>query len=366
MAMHNKVMPEALRRFLTEILVANGVPREDAGVEAEVLVWANTHGVDSHGATMVPWYLENLKSGVMNARPSVRAIRETPACLFWDVDRALGPAVTVRAIDEAIAKAKRTGICMALLRNITHQGAMGYYAEYIAKRDMAGVVYVCNPPNMAPWGAAAPGVHNSPVAIGVPASARGSVVLDMALSVVAGGKNNLCIDKGTSIPEGWALDREGRPATDPLKAAVLLPAGGPKGSGLAFMLECLSSILMGNALLEPAIREEAASSASAEGEAVRPSFMKRHIQNSVLLAIDIGLFGGIGAYKDGVDRLADAVKGLPRAEGVAEIFIPGEVEKRTDDIRTRNGIELPAGTVRKLSAIAKDLGIENPFQEPNS
>ena len=359
--MHGRIMPEVLKNFLTQILVANGVSVDDARIEAEVLVWANTHGVDSHGATMLPWYLENLKKGVMNAKPVIRTICETASCLFWDVDRALGPVATVLAIDQALEKAKQTGICMALLRNITHQGAMGYYAERIAKHNMIGVIYVCNPPNMAPWGAAAAGVHNSPIAIGVPAVIHRSVVLDMALSVVAGGKINLCVDKGTSIPEGWALDRDGRPATDPLKAAVLLPAGGPKGSGLAFMLECLSSILMGNALLEPAIREEAAAKAPAEKETIRPAFMKRHIQNSVLLAIDIERFTETDAFGDSVDRLVDAVKGLPKAEGVAEIFVPGEVEKRIDDVRLREGIELPAGTIRNLSRIADDYGIENPF-----
>lgn len=362
--MLDRIMPEALKGFLTQALVASGVPRGDARIEAEVLAWANMHGVDSHGAAMLPWYLENLKTGVMNANPSIRTILETAACLFLDVDRALGPVATVRAIDRALEKAKQAGICMVLLRNITHQGAMGYYAERIANRGMAGVLYVCNPPNMAPWGAAAAGVHNSPIAIGVPANAHRSVVLDMALSVVAGGKINLCVDKGTNIPEGWALDRDGRPTTDPLKAAVLLPAGGPKGSGLAFMLECLSSILMGNPLLEPAIREQAASKVAAGEETVRPSFMKHHIQNSVLMVIDIDRFTRLDAFQDGVDRLVSAVKELPKAEGVAEIFVPGEVEKRTDGVRAREGIPLPAGTIRNLSGIARELGIENPFGQP--
>lgn len=359
--MSNVVMPDVLKQFLTHVLTAKGIPESDARIEAEVLVWANTHGVDSHGAAMVPWYMENLSDGVMNPNPAIQTLCETDACLFWDVDRAMGPVATVRALDAAMERAKRSGICMALLRNITHQGAIGYYAERAALGGMAAVVYVCNPPNMAPWGAVAAGVHNSPIAIGVPAGVRGSVVLDMALSVVAGGKINLCVDKGTDIPEGWALDRCGHPATDPLKAAVLLPAGGAKGSGLAFMLECLSSLMMGNPLLEPAIRDEAQAREQAEDEKVRPSFMKRHIQNSVLLLIDIERFTKLDQYTQNVDRLVDAVKGLPRAEGVEEIFVPGEVEKRIHEVRTNEGIALARGTAAKLALLARELGIESPF-----
>ena len=161
-----------------------------------------------------------------------------------------------KALDKALDKAREAGIGWGLIRNTTHQGAMGYYVEMAAKQNMAGIALVCNPPNMAPTGARSAGVHNSPLAIGVPAQERPPILFDMATSVAAHGKIGVAIDKGVSIPDDWAIDAEGNPTTDPKKARVLLPAGGYKGYGLALMFECLSSVMMGNPLLGPCLHDQ--------------------------------------------------------------------------------------------------------------
>jgi LDH2 family malate/lactate/ureidoglycolate dehydrogenase len=217
---------------------------------------------------------------------------------------------------------------------------------------------------MAPYGARVPGVHNSPIAISVPAKRHQPLNLDMATSVVAGGKLWLADDKGIPIPEGWALDKDGKPTTDPKKAGALLPFSGPKGSGLALMFECLSSVMAGNPLLEPALmgRESGSPEAQKKTEAIgeRLSYVPRHIQNSVVVCIDIGTFTGVESYKEHIDNLIDGIKGLPKAEGFNEIFVPGEPEERTFDDRSLNGIPLPAGTVRNLRGISERLGIKLP------
>jgi LDH2 family malate/lactate/ureidoglycolate dehydrogenase len=282
----------------------------------------------------------------MNARPDIRVEVETPATLLIDADYALGPVVTTYAMRRVIEKAQEAGIGWALLRNTTHQGAMGYYPLMAAEEDMAGIALVCSPPNMAPHGAKAAGVHNSPIAIAVPAKRYRPLVLDMATSVAAGGKLSLAIDKGVPIPVGWALDKEGRPTTDPAQAAALLPIGGPKGSGLAMMFECLSSLMVDNVLLEPALHGE-------EGT-------RRHRQNGVVAAIDIGTFTDVERYKEHTDRLIEGLKALPRAEGVGEIYVPGEPEDRTYGERLRDGIPLPPGTARGLRGVAEKLRIELP------
>ena len=169
----------------------------------------------------------------------------------------------------------------------------------------------------------------------------------MATSVAAGGKIKLAIDKGISIPEGWALDESGNPTTDPNKAAILLPFGGPKGSGLALLFECISSVMVGNPLLEPVLLGHK------KGEG-------HQIQNSVVVAIDIGQFTDVEGYKEHVDNLIDGLKALPKAEGFSEIFVPGEPEWKTFDERSRNGVPLPEGTVRKLQSIAEKFGIKLP------
>jgi len=355
---------ESLKEFTQKVFEKAGLPPKDAELEADALVWANLRGVDSHGVLRIPWYIENIDKGVMNPTPNIQVEKETPATLLLDADRALGPVVTVLAMNRAMEKAKNVGIGWVLIRNTTHQGAMGYYPQMAAYKNMAGIAFVCSPPNMAPYGARVAGVHNSPLAICVPAKRHRPLILDMATSVAAGGKINLAKDKNIDIPEGWALDKEGKPTTDPRQAGALLPFGGPKGSGLAMMFECLSSVMAGNPLLEMALlgKEIGSTPRDQKPEAVgeRSSYVPRHIQNSVVAAVDISTFTDVEGYKEHVDSLIDGLKALPKAEGFSEIFVPGEPEERTYDERVQSGIPLPQGTVSNLRSVADRFDIELP------
>ena len=153
---------ESLKEFTKEVFTRAGMPPEDAEAEAGALIWANLRAVDSHGVLRIPWYLNNIETGVMNPTPKIQIIKETPATILLDADRALGPVVTIKVVDMVTEKAKKVGIGWALIRNLTHQGALGYYSQMIAEMGMAGIVFVCSAPIMAPFGAKAPGVHNSP------------------------------------------------------------------------------------------------------------------------------------------------------------------------------------------------------------
>ncbi len=340
----SRVAWEELRTFTREVFIRAGVQAEDADIEAEVIVWANLRGVDSHGVLRIPWYLDFIKKGVMNTRPNIRILKETPATLVIDADHALGPVVTTWAMRKVMAKANDVGIGWGFIQNTTHQGAMGYYPLLAAQAGMAGIAMVCGPPTMAPYGARAAGVHNTPIALCVPGKNHRPLLLDMAMSVAAGGKLRFAKDRGTSLPLGWALDKDGKPATDPDLAAILLPIGGPKGSGLALMFECLSSLMVGDPLLEPALRDGT----------------HKHLQHGVVAAINIGMFTDLEAYRDHVDTLAAGIKSLPLAEGCSEILVPGELEDRLYDERIRNGIPLPAGTLRNLQEVAERFGIPLP------
>ena len=335
-----------LHTFTREVFIRAGVPAEDAEIEAELLVWANLRGVDSHGVLRIPWYLELIDKGEMKTRPKIQTLKETPATVVIDADYALGPVVTTRAMRQVMAKASNVGIGWGFIKNTTHQGAMGYYPLMAAQHGMAGIAFVCSPPNMAPYGASAAGVHNSPIALCVPGKNRRPLLLDMATSVAAGGKLRLAKDRGTSLPVGWALDANGKPATDPHAAAILLPFGGPKGSGLALMFECLSSLMVGDPLLEPAHQKQPGA--------------HRHRQHGVVAAINIGMFTDVEAYRLHVDGVIEGIKSLPRAEGCAEILVPGEVEDRLYDERMEKGIPLPVGTVRNLQKVAERFGISMP------
>jgi ureidoglycolate dehydrogenase (NAD+) len=197
---------------------------------------------------------------------------------------------------------------------------------------------------MAPFGAKSAGVHNSPIAIGVPAGRYPPLLLDMATSVAAGGKLEVARDKGIELGAGWALDGEGNPTTDAQKARILLPAGGPKGSGLAIMFQCLTSLMANNPLIAPTLRGE----------------NKGHAQNSVVAAIDIGLFTEVEAFQAEVDEMIESLKALPKVEGCSEILMPGEPEYKSLDDRTRHGIPLPPGTIERLRAAAKRFQLQLP------
>jgi LDH2 family malate/lactate/ureidoglycolate dehydrogenase len=347
MQSETRISHETLQQFVKEILIRFGMPPQDAQIEAEVLLWANLRGIDSHGVLQIPSYLKELDEGYMNPRPDIRVINETPATMVIDADLAFGAVVTVFTMNKVIEKTRDTGICWATIRNTSHQGAMGYYTLMAAEKGMAGIIFTCTPPAMAPFGAKAAGVDNSPLSIGVPAGRYGHVILDMATSVSALGKIKLARDKGLPIPEGWALDEEGKPTTDPNAASILLPVGGAKGSGLALMFECLSSIMIDNPLLEPVLD----GTKKSEGH---------QTQNSVAVAIDIGKFTDVNSYKEHIDNLLDGLKALPRADGFSEILYPGERGKRTHEDRSRNGIPLPEGTIRRLRDIAERFGLSFP------
>ncbi len=346
--MANEVIvdPDDLKRFTTDIFEQAGMPREHAEIEADVLVWANLRGVDSHGVLRIPWYVKNIDDGVFNVSPNVKIEKETPATILIEGDNAFGPIVTVFAMNKTIEKAKQVGVCWTIIRNTTHQGAMAYYSLMAAEQGMAGIAVVCSPPNMAPFGAKGKGVHNSPIAIAVPANDRDPLVLDMATSVVAGGKLSLAEDKGLSIPSEWSLDPEGNPTTVPSFDNVLLPFAGPKGSGLALMFATLSNIMVGNPLLEPNITGRAPTS--------------RGVQNSFLVAIDIEAFTDVDEYKQNIDDLIDAQKTLPTADGFDEIMVPGEPEYRVQAQRSKSGIPLPQGTVDNIRPIAERFGVTMP------
>ncbi len=337
---------EELRAFTREVFIRVGVPAEDAEIEAELLVWANLRGVDSHGVLRIPWYLELIDKGEMKTRPKIQTLKETPATLVIDADYALGPVVTTWAMRQVMAKAEAVGIGWGFIKNTTHQGAMGYYPLMAAQRGMAGLAFVCSPPNMAPYGASAAGVHNSPIALCVPGKNCRPLLLDMATSVAAGGKLRLAKDRGTPLPVGWALDANGKPATDAHSAVVLLPFGGPKGSGLALMFECLSSLMVGDPLLEPALDKQPGA--------------HRHRQHGVVAAINIAMYTDVETYRKHVDGVIAGIKNLPRAEGCSEILVPGEIEDRLFDERVEKGIPLPVGTVRNLRKVSERFGIPMP------
>lgn len=334
---------DTLGRFARDVFVRAGMSDADAAVVADVLVWADLRGVDSHGVARIPMYLRLIDDGDLNLTPSIGIRTETVASVLFEADRAAGPVAMTMAMGAAVRKARDAGVGLALVRATTHTAALGYYTLMAAREGMAAMALAASGPFMAYHGTRAAGVSTNPISIAVPGGKRGPVVLDMATGVVARGKLVHARKTGQPIPAGWALDRNGHPTTDPREALIPLPLSGPKGSGLSLMIELITSLLVANPIISGALE------GSADGG--------RHRQNGLALAIDVGRFSDPDAFRSEVDRLVAALKALPRVPGVVEVLMPGERGSRTLAERRREGIPLPRAIVEELRGVADRFGV---------
>jgi LDH2 family malate/lactate/ureidoglycolate dehydrogenase len=337
------VLAAPLRRFTSDVFARAGMADADAAIVADALVWANLRGMDSHGVLRVPGYVEWIRRGDINTKPRMVVATETPAVVVFDADRAAGPIAMTAAMRHAVRKAREAGAGLVLVRATTHTAALGYYTLIAAREGMAGLAFAASTPLMAYHGARAPGVSTTPISIALPGNDSHPLLLDMSSSLIAMGKLNQARRTGEPLPEGAALDAEGRPTTDAKQAVTPLPLGGPKGSGLALMVECLTSLVLGNPIAAEVLE------GTARGE--------RHRQNCLALAIDVARFGDPQAFQREAQRLIGVLKALPRAAGVDEILMPGERGGRTFERRTREGIPLPPSVVAELSKVAAALGV---------
>jgi ureidoglycolate dehydrogenase (NAD+) len=345
MAASVRIDAPSLQDFAARLFVAAGMRPGDAATVAEVLVWANLRGIDSHGVLRIPSYLEYTQNGIMDATAEPEIVRSLPAIALMDAKRAAGPVAMTRAMDHAITLARASGVGLVTVRRTTHTGPIGYYTLAAADADMVGVVLSTSTPNMAYFGTRKSGVSNAPLAIGVPTASHPPLVLDMATSVAAGGKIKQAQDAGGAIPADWALTKDGQPTTDPASADILLPLGGPKGSGLALMLECMTSILGGAPALERMV----------SGKEPR-----KHRQNAMVIAISVAAFGDPATFRAETDALAAAIKAMPRADANEDILMPGERGARTEAARREGGIPLPQGTWKRLAEAAAQFKVTMP------
>ncbi|MGH7108700.1 MAG: Ldh family oxidoreductase [Acetobacteraceae bacterium] len=334
---------ESLVRAMFEKM---GMRGEDADTVARVLVWANLRGVDSHGVSRIPRYVELFESSQAKPRPEITVSRPRPATLLLDADGAPGPVAMSRAMQEAITTARTTGVAWAAVRGTVHTGAIGYYTSLAADAGMIGIGMVAGMPNMAYTGAKGAAVATSPLAISVPSREHGNVVLDMATATIALGRIAQYRIAGKPLPEGAALTGTGEPTTDPKLAEIPTPMGGAKGAAMSLVFEFITSVLAGNPIVT---RFHAG---TPEG--------RRHRQNGALVAVDIEAFSSLADFKALVDDTLATLKGLPRAAGMEEILFPGERAQRVFRDRSSGGIPVSGTVWQKLVKDAEKLGVRVP------
>jgi ureidoglycolate dehydrogenase (NAD+) len=337
---------EELHRFIRDVLVKYGASAADAATVADGLVWANLRGGDGHGVSRLPRYLKIIERGEIDPKAQPKLVHDRAATFVIDSGHGFGPVAAMQAAALAVERAKSTGICLGIVRETTHTGAIGRYAQWIAERGCAAIVLAAGPALMAFHGTRVASMATSPIAIAVP-SGNGPIVLDMATSTISNGKILQARATGTPLPPGTVLTAEGEPTADPQKAEILLPLGGPKGSGLGLMFEMLASIL-------PA--------APIQSRALGPEQRTRHVGNAAIFAIDIETFRPLGGFTHDADALTTILKSLPRQAGFDEITMPGERSNRTEAARRKNGIPIPASLWAELQGIAKTQNIGMPAE----
>lgn len=330
-----------LQTYAAALLAGGGFSPAHAEQTARVLVWANARGAESHGVLRIPRYVEMVEQGKIDPVAEPRVEKTEGAVAILEASRAPGASSMLAAMDEAVSIASRLGIGWCSARNITHAGAVGYYTMQAANRGFVGIVMSASGPLMAYHGARVSGVSTNPLSIAVPSSGN-PLLLDMSTSNVALGKVMAAKDAGTSVPEGWGIDAEGAPATDPKKIATLTPLGGPKGSGLSLMIEILASVLVSNPVISEALSGRAAA------------------MNGLAMALSVKAFANPDTFARQIAELVASIKGLPVASGTDAVLLPGERGFAMAEQRSRNGIPVAAGTLKRLAELGEHLGVEAP------
>jgi LDH2 family malate/lactate/ureidoglycolate dehydrogenase len=334
------------RAFAVRLLVSNGIPPADAATVAGCLVQADLRGVDTHGLMRLPGYLERIRTGMLNRTPKLVFDKKTPVAAAIDGDNGFGFVTATRAMSEAIAMARDFGLGIVSVRHSNHFGMAASYVLQAIDAGMMSMVFTNASRAMPPWGGREGLLGTSPFATGAPGGRLPPFVLDMSPAVAARGKIRRAERRGEAIPLGYALDAAGKPTTDATAAlgGVVLPMGGPKGSGLAMMMDIFGGVISGAAF----------------GGDVADQYKAKDRRQNVghfFLAMKPDLFVSEADYKARMDTLSERIRTCPRADGFDEILLPGEPEAREETRRRRTGIPYAPSEVATLNQDAAKTGV---------
>ncbi len=343
---------ESLCDLLEAVFRRLGVPEEECDIVVGTLLEASLSGYDSHGVMRVPRYVAGLRRGEIRPGAAIKILKETPACALVDGGRGLGPVTATFGVRLAGRKARQVGIGCVSIVNANDIARLGGYLKAPAEEGLIGIMMVNDAgggPSVAPWGGVDPLLSTNPMAAGIPRRKGPPIIIDISTSVVAFGKLKMYANRGRNVPQGWIVDREGNPCTDPNtffaspKASALLPLGGAfaghKGFGLGLLVDVMAGALSG--------------AGCSTGVETEPEGNGVFIQ-----IIDPITFGSLRQFEDRVEALIALIKGSKKAPGVAEISIPGERAAKECRIREKEGIPIDHPTWRQLVEIMGELGIK--------
>jgi LDH2 family malate/lactate/ureidoglycolate dehydrogenase len=355
-----RIPVEKIRAFVEQVFFRLGVPAEDAAICADVLLAADLRGISSQGVSRLSLYVNRIRNGTVSPVTKLSLVREGPTTAVLDAQNGLGMVAAYRAMELAIRKARAFGTGAVVVRNSSHYGIAGYYALMAAKEGMIGMSFTNARPSVAPTFGVEPMLGTNPIAFACPTDDPFPFCFDAATSVSQRGKIEVLARLGKPAPGGWAIDREGKPATDsqailaglPKNEYALLPLGGAgeelgghKGYGLATMVELLCSALSGGPFLKDL---------SDQDEQGRP---KPSRLGHFFLALDIQRFLPLGEFRSIAGKILRDLRASAKAPGAEHIYTAGEKSWLRERTIRELGVPLDPPLLRTLNGLAAELGL---------
>jgi len=345
------IPPKKLGDFVKRTFTHYGLSDEHAASVANAMIVANLRGVDTHGVVRSGSYAERFKLGLVNPKPDFRVVTRYNWAHSVDADNGMGPVVSDFAMKTILESAESNGIGGATVRRSNHFGAASVFALQAVEADCIGIVLSPASKSLAPFGSMEPLFGTNPIAVASPAGRYAPWCMDMATSISARGHIRIAARRGETIPEGWALDDQGRPTTDADAAlkGVMLPFAGPKGSALAMLVDMMGGVLSGS------------------GFAGTIKDMTRDFENPqdvghFFLAIKVDAFMALKEYSARMEHMLETLKALKPAAGFDEVGYPGEREARLAIKRSAEGIPIPFETRKVLVQLAEETDIPLPSE----
>jgi len=345
---NTKVSTENLTNFIKRCFVAVDFSEVHAAKCASLMAKADLIGQEGHGVFRLPQYIKRINNGGLNTNPNINTIENRTAMALLDGDNGMGHLVMSKATELAMEKASSTGLAWVGARHSNHAGPASLYAMMPVEKDMIGIyVAVGSANHLPPWGGTEMLLSTNPIAVAIPAAQKPPIVLDMATTVAAYGKVKTAAQRGEQMPEGWMIDREGKPLTDPSKASdgFLLPIGGPKGYGLSLVFGILAGTLNGAKFGRDVVDFNADSSTPTN-------------TGHFVIALDINAFTDPDEFKAGIDKVWAEMKSSPTLPGVDEIRVPGERLARITQRNSTQGIPITSELRATLLTLADKLQVE--------
>jgi L-2-hydroxycarboxylate dehydrogenase (NAD+) len=356
----NYISVDVIRSFMIDVFVGLGTPLEDARICANVLIASDLRGIESHGVGRLKYYYDRIQAGLHRTQTEIEIVKETETTAVLDGHHGMGHVIAYRAMRLAMDKAKRHGLGAVAVRNGTHYGIAGYYPLMAAQEGMMGLSVTNARPSVAPTHGAEPMLGTNPIAFAAPSDMNYPFCFDGATPIAQRGKIEVAARAEKPVPEGWVIDDQGEPLTDPAQilaaleqgGAALLPLGGAgelfagyKGYSLATIVEILSASLSGGKFMKDLL-------GFAEDGSRRP-FMLGHF----FLAIDIEHFIPLEVSRQITGQIMRALQSARRATGQDRIYVAGEKEYEKEQTIREQGVPVNRNLLSQLQTMRDELGI---------